>query len=138
MRLNAVTLGVVDVARSTAFYEALGWRRSATSTSAMAVLTATASPALILHGVEDLAADANISSSNVGFGGVALVIAARSPEEVHETVASAVRAGAKVLREVTQLGFGSHAYFADHDGHVWEVIEQPGFVVDETGALSLP
>ncbi len=137
MPLNAVTLGVVDIDRSTAFYQALGWSRSSMSTSTMAVLTSSASVALILHTVDDLAAGANLPVAGTGFGGIALVVAVRSPEEVHSTLAAASGAGATVLRPVTQLGFGSHAYFADDDGHVWEVIEQPGFLVDEMGVLSL-
>ncbi len=138
MPLSAVTLGVTDITRSAAFYEALGWSLSRMSTSTMAVLTSEAAVALILHTVEDLAAHANVASDGTGFGGIALVIAVRSPEEVHHTLATAARAGANILRPVTQLGFGSHAYFADDDGHVWEIVEQPGFLVDGNGVLFLP
>jgi uncharacterized protein len=68
-----------------------------------------------------------------------LTVAVGSPEAVHQTLAEAIDAGASVLRPVTQLGdHGCHAFFADLDGHVWEVIETPGFEVDETGGLSLP
>ncbi len=104
----------------------------------VAVLTSHASVALILRSVEELAADANVPCAGTGFGGIALVVAVRSPEEVHNTLAAAVRAGAKLLRPVTQFGFGANAYFADDDGHVWEVIQQPGFLVDEPGSLSFP
>ncbi len=138
MPLSAVTLGVADVARSGAFYQALGWTQSLLSTATMAVLASEAAVALILRTVEDLAADANLASDATGFGGIALVVVVQSPEEVHHTLATAARAGANVLRPVTQLGFGSHAYFADDDGHVWESVEQPGFLVDENGVLSLP
>ncbi len=65
-------------------------------------------------------------------------MAVDSPEAVHRTLAEAVDAGATVLRPVTQLGYGSHAFFTDQDGHVWEVIETPGFEVDEAGGLSVP
>lgn len=136
MSLSAVALGVADITRSAAFYEALGWRRSPMSTSTMAVLTSDASVVLILYTVEDLAVDANLPSGGTGFRDIALVVAVRSPEEVHHTLATAAQAGANILRPVTQLGFGSHAYFADDDGHVWEVVEEPGFLVDETGVRS--
>ncbi len=96
------------------------------------------SVALILYVVEELAADARSPSDGWGIRNIALVVVVRSPEKVHHTLAAAARAGAKVLRPVAQIGFGSHAYFADHDGHVWEVVEQPGFQVDELGVLSLP
>lgn len=81
MSLNAVALGVADITRGTAFYEALSWSRSPMSTSAMAVLTSDASVALILYTVEDLAADANVPSDGIGFRNIALVVAVRSPEE---------------------------------------------------------
>lgn len=127
--LHAVTLGVSDIARSISFYEDLGWRRSSISTPNMAVLTAGAPAALILHDLQDLLFGASVSPEHGkrGFGGVALVMFVTSPEEVHRTLAKATRAGAKVLRPVTQIGWGSHAYFADRDGHTWEVLEAPGF-----------
>ncbi len=138
LRLNAVTLGVADVARSASFYEQLGWRQSTISTPAMAVLTAHGSAVLIVHRLEDLLASAKLPSQESGFGGVALVMVVNSPEEVHTTLASAVKAGAKVLRPVTQLGHGSHAYFSDYDRHVWEVLETPGFALDDSGLVSMP
>lgn len=138
MSLSAVASGVADITRSAAFYEALGWSRSPMSTSTMAVLRSDASVALILYTVEDLADDANVPSDGTGFGNIALVVAVRSPEDVHHTLATAAQAGANILRPVAQLGFGSHAYFADDDGHVWEVVEQPGFLVNEMGDRSLP
>jgi predicted lactoylglutathione lyase len=59
-----------------------------------------------------------------------------SPEEVHKVLSRAVRAGANILRGVTQLGhYGSHACFASSDGHIWEVLESPGFLVDESGSV---
>lgn len=138
VRLNAVSLGVTDIARSTAFYEALGWRRLAISTSTMTVLTTMSSAMLILRRTQDLLADANIPLPKDRSAGVTLVMVVNSPEEVHTTLAGSVDAGAQVLRPVTQLGYGSHAYFADHDGHVWEVIETPGFAVDDATGLSVP
>ena len=137
LRLSAVTLGVADIARSAAFYELLGWERSPLSAPNMAVLSSSPSAVLILHHRDDLLSSARIPAGP-GSGGVVLTMAVDSPEAVHTTLAGAVDAGATVLRRVTQLGYGSHALFADHDGHVWEVIETPGFEVDEAGGLSVP
>ncbi len=144
VRINAVALGVADITRSAAFYEQLGWRRSTISTSTMAVFTAKASAGLILHKLQDLLASAGIqeqasgSDGVTGLGGTTLVMVVDSPEGVHGMLATAVEAGAEVLRLVTQLGYGSHAYFADPDGHVWEVIEAPGFERDAAGSLVNP
>ena len=138
LQLNAVTLGVDDVARTAAFYERLGWERSPVSAPNMAVLSASPSGVLILHRRDDLESSAKAPAGS-GFGGVVLTMAVDSPAAVHRTLARAVDAGATVLRPATQLGYaGSHACFADPDGHVWEVIQTPGFEVDEAGTLSLP
>ncbi len=137
LKLNAVTLGVADIARSAAFYQLLGWTLSARSAPNIAILTTPPSAVLILHKREDLVSNANIRGAP-GFGGVVLTVAVGSPEAVHRTLAEAIDAGASVLRPVTQLGYGCHAFFADPDGHVWEVMETPGFEVDEAGGVSLP
>lgn len=137
LKLNAVTLGVADIARSAAFYQLLGWTLSARSAPHIAILTTPPSAVLVLHKREDLVSSANIQGAP-GFGGVVLTVAVGSPEAVHRTLAEAIDAGASVLRPVTQLGYGCHAFFTDPDGHVWEVIETPGFEVDEAGGLTLP
>ena len=137
VRVNAVSLAVSDPTSSSAFYEALGWRRLGVSYSETAVLTAPPSPALILNRA-DRSASTSGSETKPESASVVLVMIVNSPEEVHETLASAVRAGATVLRAVTQLGYGCHAYFADLDGHVWEVLETPGYEVAASGELSVP
>ena len=137
LKLNAVTLGVADIARSGAFYQLLGWTLSPLSAPNMAILSAPLSAVLILHERESLVASANVRRGS-GFGGAVLTMAVDSPGAVHRTLGGAVGAGASVLRPVTRLGYGCHASFADPDGHVWEVIETPGFELDEEGDLSVP
>ena len=137
MRLNAVSLAVSDPTSSSAFYEALGWRRSEISYSGATVLTAQSSPVLVLNRADD-SVTASVAETNPESASVVLVMLVNSPAEVHETLASAARAGARVLRAVTQLGYGCHGHFADLDGHVWEVLETPGFEVGASGELSVP
>ena len=137
LKLNAVTLGVEDIARSAAFYQRLGWTLSPLSEPNMAILSTPLSAVLILHKHEDLVSSSNVHQGS-GFGGAVLTVAVGSPDAVHRTLAGAVDAGASVLRPVTQLGYGCHAFFADPDDHVWEVIQTPGFEVDEAGDLSVP
>ncbi|MGH9222545.1 MAG: VOC family protein [Acidimicrobiales bacterium] len=131
-------MGVLDLSRSSAFYERLGWTRAGISTSDMVVLSTPASAVLVLHKLDDLLASARMRETPSGFGGVVLGVVVGSLEAVHTTLAKAVDAGATVLRPVTQLGYGSHAFFADPDGHVWEVIETPGLQLGEGGAVSVP
>ena len=75
-RLSLITLGVVDVARSRRFYEALGWRASGAS-QAEVTFFQLGGIALSLWGRGELAADADVPDGG-GFGGVALAHNARS------------------------------------------------------------
>ncbi len=63
----------------------------------------------------------------------------RSPGEVDEILAIAQQAGATVTRAPEPTSYGGYAgYFADPDGHLWEVAHNPGFALSDDGALTLP
>ena len=70
-RLSLVTLGVASVARSRAFYEALGWRASSASQEGVAFFQLGAM-VLGLFGRADLAQDAGVADTPAGFAGVSL------------------------------------------------------------------
>jgi predicted lactoylglutathione lyase len=127
-RVSLVTLGVNDVARSTAFYQDLGWALSPASTDEVSFFH-TAGSILSLYQVEDLVRDSGTMSAAVpGFRGVTLAINVETAEDVDEAVADASRAGATVLRTPIATDWGGYiCYFADPDGHVWEVAYNPGF-----------
>ena len=81
--------------------------------------------------VEDARAD--------GFGGVALAQNVRSREEVDAIVAIAEGAGATITKPAAETFYGGYAaYFADLDGHLWEIAHNPGFTLREDGSLVLP
>lgn len=73
------------------------------------------------------------------FRGVALAINCDSPEQVDETLVAAVHAGAVVLKpgQVAEWG-GYSGYFADPDGHVWEVAYNPAWPIGDDGRPMLP
>jgi hypothetical protein len=138
--LSLVTLGVRDLAASTAFYEALGFPLSSASVAGEVSFFRTAGGLLGLYGADALAADAQISGeSDIGFRGVTLATNLGSPEEVDGALADAEAAGARVLKaaQATEWG-GYHAYFADPDGHVWEVAHNPFWPLDDAGLPVLP
>lgn len=136
-RISLITLGVADLARSRAFYEALGWRGQEVEAT---VFFQIGGLALVLWGREDLAADAGTTDSGTdGFGGIALAHNVRTPADVDAVMSSALRAGAVITAPASATSYGGYAgYFADPDGHLWEVAHNPGFTLAEDGSLLLP
>ena len=136
-RVSLVTLGVGDLARARAFYEALGWRGQEVQET---VFFQAGPVVLVLWGREELAADCGVpAGAPGGFDGVALAHNVRSPDEVREVVEAARAAGARVTREPAPTSYGGFAgVFADPDGHLWEVAHNPGFALGEDGSVTVP
>ena len=137
-RLTLVTLGVADIDRSRAFYEAWGWKASSASQPSVVFFQANGL-ALALFGRSDLAADAGVEDRPTGFAAVTLAYNARSKAEADEVYARAVAAGARPVKPLQDVFWGGYSgYFADPDGHLWEVAWNPFFPLDEQGHLFLP
>lgn len=140
-RVSLVTLGVVDVDRSTAFYQALGWPLSSSSVPGEVSFFRTAGGLLALFSAEELARDANLPDAPpvAGFRGVALAINLESPAEVDAAIAAAAAAGGTVLKPAVEVSWGGYSgYFADPDGHAWEVAHNPGWPIGADGRPTLP
>ncbi|SEC80160.1 VOC family protein [Streptomyces sp. KS_5] len=136
-RITLITLGVSDLARSKAFYEALGWRGQEVEET---VFFQAGGLGLVLWGREKLARDCGLEPGAAsGFGGIALAHNVRSEAEVDAVLAVVERAGGTVTMPaaVNAIGFYSSA-FADPDGHAWEVAHNPGFPLAEDGSVTLP
>ncbi|HEX4765591.1 MAG TPA: VOC family protein [Lichenihabitans sp.] len=137
-RLSLVTLGVASLEASRAFYEALGWRPSAASQGDV-VFFQLNGLAFALYPHHLLAEDARIPVAAPGFARVTLAHNCRSREAVDETFAQALAAGARALKPPEEAVWGGYSgYFADPDGHVWELAHNPHFPLDPAGNLSLP
>ena len=138
-RISVVTLGVADVARSVAFYSALGWERCASSQDAIAWFR-TAGSYLGVFGADELAHDAALAgSSRGGFGGITLAINVETEEQVSDSLDAAVAAGGSLLKPATRADWGGlSGYFADPDGHPWEVAHNPFFEIDAEGRVHIP
>ena len=138
-RLGIVTLGVGDLGRSVAFYGALGWERCASSSDEIAWFR-TADSHVGLFPWHELAADANLPAEpRARFGGITLAINVDAPEDVVSALDAAVAAGATLLKPATVMDWGgTSGYFADPDGHPWEVAHNPGFPIDEDGRVRIP
>ncbi len=131
-RMHLILLGVDDVGRSAAFYEALGWTRAATSHAGF-VKFDLGGYALALLPRADFARDAMANdSSGSGFSGFALVYLARSADEVPRILARAVEAGGTLVKPATITQWGVAGYFRDPDGHLFEVDHEDTWVLDES------
>jgi predicted lactoylglutathione lyase len=136
-RFSLITLGVTDLPRARAFYEALGWRGQEAEET---VFFQTGASAVVLWGRDKLAEDSGIADDQRGsFDGVVLAQNVRSEAEVDEVAAAAAAAGATVTRPPGPTFYGGYAAcFSDPDGHVWEIAYNPGFTLADDGSLTLP
>lgn len=136
-RVSLVTLGVADLERAAAFYErGLGWKRGTNNDAVVFFQT----PGMIvaLWSRDSLAADAGLPAEGSGFAGVALAFNARDRAEVDAVLAEAVAAGASLLKPAKDTFWGGYSgYFADPDGHVWEVAHNPFWRIDAEGRVWL-
>jgi hypothetical protein len=139
-RISIVTLGVADLARSVAFYEALGWERAAASNAEIAWFH-TADTSLGLFPLSHLAADVGVAAPPAGephFRGVTLAINVETEAAVESALAAAVEAGGSLLKPATRAEWGGlSGYFADPDGYAWEVAFNPFFPISEDGRVRI-
>jgi uncharacterized protein len=135
-RVSLVTLGVRDLSRARAFYEALGWSTNAAPDDDVVFFQA-GGMVVALWGREELAADSGVEDAG-GWGGVTLAHNVRSPAEVDTVMAEARAAGATITREAGETFWGGYSgAFADPDGHPWEIAHNPHWTVGPTGAVTI-
>ncbi|KAB2862634.1 MAG: VOC family protein [Bauldia sp.] len=136
-RLSLVTLGVADLGRARRFYEdGLGWKRG--NDNPDVAFYQMPGGILALWSRTALAADARVADTGAAFGGVALAYNARSKAEVDAVLAEAEAAGARLLKPAEDVFWGGYSgYFADPDGHVWEVAWNPFWRIDADGRVAL-
>ena len=133
-RVSLITLGVADMDRAAAFYEALGWARveSPDGVIAFDLIGQT----LGLYPRAKLAEDIGLEAAVLGHGAMTLSYNVREMGEVAALIEAARGAGATVLKEPQDVFWGGHhGYFADPEGHVWEVAFNPYSGLSETGAF---
>jgi uncharacterized protein len=136
-RLSVVTLGVADLERSRRFYgEGLGWRRG--NDHDEVVFFQAGGAVLALYPRHLLAEDARVANDGQGFDGITLAYNTRTREEVDAVLAEAAAAGATILKPARDTSWGGYAgYFADPDGHAWEVAWNPDWAIEADGSVSL-
>lgn len=133
-RVTLITLGTADLPRALAFYEALGWQ--ADERAENIVFFDLGGMKLALFDIEALAADQGRAGAALGHGAVTLAQNFHSPEAVDGAFARAIAAGAQALKTPESVFWGGYSgYFADPDGHVWELAHNPFWPLDAEGRL---
>jgi catechol 2,3-dioxygenase-like lactoylglutathione lyase family enzyme len=135
-RVTVITLGVADLKRARAFYEALGWRSDAGEDDDV-VFFQSGGMVVSLWDRERLAEDSGVELGT-GFGGITLAHNVGSPAEVDEIAAQAERAGGTIARAPGETFWGGYsAVFLDPDGYPWEVAHNPHWALDAEGNVTL-
>lgn len=136
-RVTLITLGVDSLSRARTFYEALGWRPA--SVQEGVIFFQMHGAVLGLFGRADLAADQGRPGAVLGTGAMTLAQNFASEAEVDAAFALALKAGAVALKSPQKVFWGGYSgYFADPDGHVWELAMNPFWPLAADGSLTLP
>ena len=137
-RVTLITLGVADLARARAFYEAWGWVPHPSSAEGVSFYQMNGA-ALALFGLADLAADQGRPGARLGTGAVTLAQNCADDAETDRVFDAALAAGATLLKRPEKVFWGGYSgYFADPDGHVWEIATNPFWPLAADGSLTLP
>ena len=137
-RVSLITLGVDDISRSKAFYEALGWVARDEVQGEVCFYQMHGS-VLGLFGRAALAKDQGRPDANLQTGAMTLAQNFSSKQEVDAAFSAALEAGATQLKAPEEVFWGGYSgYYSDPDGHVWEVAMNPFWPLNSDGSLTLP
>ena len=135
--MSLITLGVRDLARARAFYEALGWTTRAEPDDDVVFFQA-GGIVVALWSRAQLAEDTVVEDPG-GWGGITLAHNVRSPGEVDAVLAEAESAGGSVPRRGAPTFWGGYSgVFVDPEGHAWEVAHNPRWTIADDGSITLP
>lgn len=133
-RISLITLGVPDMEKAAAFYEALGWKRAESPDGVIAFDLI--SQTLGLYPLAALAEEIGLSEQDLGAGAVSLSHNTRSKDEVATLLTAAETAGAEILKPAQDVFWGGHhGYFRSPDGHLWEIAFNPFSELSAEGAF---
>ena len=133
-RISLITLGVTDLGTSAAFWEAMGWRRAEAPEGVVAFDVIGMCVALYPRAA--LARDLGMEEGRLAAGLATYAYNVRERGEVAEVLAAAERAGGRIVKPAGDVFWGGHhGFFADPDGHLWEVAWNPSSPLGPGGAF---
>jgi uncharacterized protein len=132
--ITLITLGVDDLERAVAFYrDGLGFATKGivgaeVENGAVAFFKLESGLKLALWPRKSLAIDSGLPLQAASSTEFSLAHNVASQPEVDVVMQQAGQAGAKIVKPAQATPFGGYAgYFQDPDGHLWEVVFNPGF-----------
>lgn len=133
-RVSLITIGVADPARARAFYESLGWKAAFENEEIVFFQL----NGLVLGLFRRDAFDQDMMRDNDGHGRAALAYNTRERDEVGPLLEKAVAAGATLLKPAEEGPWGGYSgYFADPDGHAWEIAWNPAWTISADGRVQM-
>ena len=125
-RISIITLGVSDLKKARAFYDALGWRVASEDQAEEIVVYDLQNIALALYPWDKLVEDAKVPSERSGYSAVTIAHNVNSEGEVNDVLEEAQKAGGKLVKPAEKAFWGGYSgYFSDPDGNLWEVAYNP-------------
>ena len=136
-----VTLGVADLERSARFYRDLGWEQRGDPAQGITWFK-TSGSWLGLFGYDALAEDAALTAGPESdlppYRGITLALNLASEDAVDLAFARVHEVGGRIVKPAHRTEWGGYSgYFADPDGHLWEICYNPGFPIDESGRIEI-
>ena len=137
--VTLITLTVADIAKATRFYQSLGFVKSKSESQEQVSFFRAGGIVLSLWDRKEQIQDAKAGTLWDGNGGIVVAQNVASEAEVDAVLAKAKSAGARILKPGTKTFWGGYnGYFADPDGHLWEIAHNPHWQLDSDGQLVLP
>lgn len=131
--ITVLTLGVDDLERAVSFYrDGLGFSTKGIigaefDNGAVAFFDLQHGLKLALWPRRSLAADSGLPLEAPSATEMSLGHNVSSPDEVDAIMTRAARAGARIVKAAQKTFYGGYAgYFQDPDGHLWEIVFNPG------------
>jgi catechol 2,3-dioxygenase-like lactoylglutathione lyase family enzyme len=139
--LSIVTLGVRDLERSALFYRDLGWEQRGDLAQGITWFK-TSGTWVGLFGYAELAEDAECEPAPAedlpAYRGITLALNLPSVDAVDLAFARVREVGARIVKSPKKTEWGGYSgYFADPDGHLWEIAHNPYFPIDDQGRIEI-
>ncbi|HVS91462.1 MAG TPA: VOC family protein [Mucilaginibacter sp.] len=137
-RINILTLGVNDLEKSLRFFrDAFGWKTKGIigtefERGAIVVFDLDGGIMLSLYERANLAWDSGLDLQPESATEFSVGHLVNTEDEVGRIMEQAEKAGGTIVKPAQKTFWGGYGgYLKDIDGHLWEIIHNPAFMVDE-------
>lgn len=134
-RISMITLAVQDLDVSRKFYAAVGWDEVEGGNEKIAFYKAHGQ-FFALYSRDALTEDIGMPIHSRATGSITMATNYNSQAEVDVAYQTAVDAGAVAITKPIEVFWGGYSgYFADPDGHMWEVAHNPFWTLAYDGSI---